>query len=62
VVDVHPESLIIEATGAEGKLNALLALLEAYNIIELVRSGSVALTRGPRFLSNGVEGSEITGR
>lgn len=48
VVDVNPESLTIEATGAEGKIDALLGLLEHYGIIELVRSGAVAVTRGPK--------------
>ena len=62
VVDVHPESLTIEATGAEGKLEALLRLLRPFGIIELVRSGAVAVTRGPRALSEKVLGSQITGR
>ena len=57
VVDVNPESLTIEATG-----DALLGLLEHYGIIELVRSGAVAVTRGPKALSEKVLGSEITGR
>ena len=59
---VNPESLTIEATGAEGKIDALLGLLEHYGIIELVRSGAVAVTRGPKALSEKVLGSEITGR
>ena len=62
VVDVNPESLTIEATGAGGKIDALLGLLDHYGIIELVRSGAVAMTRGPRALSEKVVGSEITGR
>ena len=62
VVDVNPESLTIEATGAEGKIDALLGLLEHYGVIELVRSGAVAVTRGPRALSEKVVGSEVTGR
>ena len=62
VVDVNPESLTIEATGAEGKIDALLGLLEHYGVIELVRSGAVAVTRGPKALSEKVIGSEITGR
>ena len=62
VVDVHPKSLTIEATGAGGKIDALLGLLEPYGIIELVRSGSVAVTRGPRALSENVVGSPLTGR
>lgn len=62
VVDVHPDSLTIEATGAEGKLEALLKLLTPFGIIELVRSGAVAVTRGPKALSEKVVGSQITGR
>ncbi|EFA23348.1 acetolactate synthase small subunit [Bifidobacterium gallicum] len=62
VVDVNPESLTIEATGASGKIDALLSLLDNYGIIELVRSGAVAMTRGPKALSEKVVGSEITGR
>lgn len=62
VVDVHPDSLTIEATGAEGKLEALLKLLTPFGIIELVRSGVVAVTRGPKALSEKVLGSQITGR
>ena len=62
VVDMHPESLVIEATGSAAKLDSLLALLKDYGIIELVRSGSVALTRGPKALSEKVVGSEIKGR
>ena len=62
VVDVNPESLTIEATGAGGKIDALLGLLEHYGVTELVRSGAVAMTRGPRALSEKVVGSEITGR
>ncbi|MCX8644454.1 acetolactate synthase small subunit [Bifidobacterium sp. B4081] len=62
VVDVHPESLTIEATGAEGKLEALLRLLRPFGIIELVRSGAVAVMRGPRALSERVLSSQITDR
>ncbi|MEK0307045.1 acetolactate synthase small subunit [Bifidobacterium favimelis] len=54
VVDVHPQSLTIEATGAEGKLEALLGLLRPFGIVELVRSGAVAVTRGPKALSDKV--------
>lgn len=62
VVDMHPESLVIEATGSSDKLDSMLALLSDYGIIEIVRSGSVALTRGPKALSEKVIGSEIKGR
>jgi acetolactate synthase I/III small subunit len=48
VVDVSTESLIIETTGTPEKLEALLRVLEPYGIRELVQSGVVSLSRGPR--------------
>jgi acetolactate synthase I/III small subunit len=48
VVDVSTESLTIEATGTPGKLEAFLRVLEPYGIRELVQSGVVSLSRGPR--------------
>ncbi|BDR54198.1 acetolactate synthase small subunit [Bombiscardovia apis] len=59
VVDVHPETLTIEATGAQGKLDALMGLLAPFGVVELVRSGAVAVTRGPKALSEKVPGTEI---
>jgi acetolactate synthase-1/3 small subunit len=48
VIDVSPESLTIEATGGPGKLDALLRVLEPFGVREIVQSGLVALSRGPR--------------
>ena len=48
VVDVSAESLVVEATGTPGKLQALLNLLEPYGIREIAQSGMVTLARGPR--------------
>jgi acetolactate synthase-1/3 small subunit len=48
VVDVSTESLTIEATGTPAKIEALLRVLEPYGIRELVQSGVVSLSRGPR--------------
>ena len=48
VVDVSTESLTVEATGTPQKLEALLRVLEPYGIRELVQSGVVSLSRGPR--------------
>jgi acetolactate synthase-1/3 small subunit len=48
VVDVSSESLTIEATGTPAKLDAFLRVLEPYGIRELVQSGVVSLSRGPR--------------
>ncbi|MDZ4277578.1 MAG: acetolactate synthase small subunit [Dehalococcoidia bacterium] len=46
IVDVSPESLILEVTGTEDKVDAFLEMLRPYGIKELVRTGRVAMTRG----------------
>jgi acetolactate synthase I/III small subunit len=51
VVDVAPEALTIEATGTGDKLFALLRMLEPYGIREMVKSGMVAVGRGPRSIT-----------
>jgi acetolactate synthase-1/3 small subunit len=51
VVDVAPEALTIEATGTTDKLTALLRMLEPYGIREMVKSGMVAVGRGPRSIT-----------
>ena len=51
VVDVAPEALTIEATGTSDKLAALLRMLEPYGIREMVKSGMVAVGRGPRSIT-----------
>ncbi|MFV0285181.1 acetolactate synthase small subunit [Demequina sp. NBRC 110057] len=51
VVDVSPDSLVIEAVGAPDKLQALLAALKPHDIREIVQSGTVAIGRGPRSIT-----------
>jgi len=48
VVDVTSSSYVLEATGDEGKIDAMLELLRPMGIQELVRTGKVAITRGPK--------------
>jgi acetolactate synthase-1/3 small subunit len=48
VVDVTPVSYVLEATGDEGKIEAMLELLRPMGIQEVVRTGKVAITRGPK--------------
>ncbi len=50
-VDVHRDSMTIEATGSPDKLDALLEMLAPYGVRELVQSGLVALGRGSRSLT-----------
>ncbi|MBO1029893.1 acetolactate synthase small subunit [Tessaracoccus sp. SD287] len=51
-VDVSQESITVEATGSKDKLDALVAMLEPFGILELVRSGHVALGRGGRAITD----------
>jgi acetolactate synthase-1/3 small subunit len=51
VIDVSPTTITIEATGDMEKLNGLLLLLRPYGVLELARTGLVALERGPSVLS-----------
>ncbi len=46
IVDATPTSLLVEATGAESKIDALIAMLRGYGIREMVRSGQLAMVRG----------------
>lgn len=51
VVDVAPDAVTIEVTGSRDKLDALLRVLEPFGIRELVKSGSVALGRGSKSMT-----------
>jgi acetolactate synthase-1/3 small subunit len=51
VVDVSQSTITVEATGNVEKLDGLLLLLRPYGILELARTGLVALERGSRVLS-----------
>ena len=51
-VDVSPEAVTIEATGSSDKLSAMLKMLEPYGIKELVQSGTIAIGRGSRSITD----------
>ena len=46
VVDIGPDALIVEITGTDDKIQGLVEVLEPYGILEMVRTGVVAMTRG----------------
>lgn len=48
VVDVAPESLTIEITGTEDKIDRLLDVLRPFGLLEVVRTGQVAMRRGAK--------------
>ena len=47
IVDVSPENVVIELTGSQGKIDAICEMLEEFEIIEIARTGTIALSRGP---------------
>lgn len=51
IVDVAQDSVVIEATGTPSKLKAFLDVLEPFGIRELIRSGEIALNRGPKTMA-----------
>jgi len=48
IVDMSPHSVIVETTGTETEVDALIALLRGYGIKEMVRTGVVVMSRGPK--------------
>ncbi len=69
IVDVAASAIIVEATGGEAKIDALMALLKPFGIREVMRSGRLAMQRGQDALaqrdkshagSNGAQGTAPT--
>ena len=51
VVDVSPDSVVIEAVGTPAKLDAFMAALAPHELREIVQSGTVAIGRGGRSIT-----------
>jgi len=57
IVDVSPDSMVIEVTGDEDKIRSLFDLLRGFGIKEMNRTGRVAMTRGGGVGSSAVKES-----
>ena len=45
---MHPETLVVEITGNQDKIDGLLAMLQPFGVLEMVQTGMVAMTRGAK--------------
>ena len=52
-MDVGNESLVVEITGTEDKIESLVEVMRPFGIIEMVRTGRIAMERGSQSLSMG---------
>jgi acetolactate synthase-1/3 small subunit len=48
IVDVASDTLVIEITGEESKIDTILSLMKGFGILEIMRTGRVAITRGKK--------------
>ena len=62
VVDVQPTTLIFEITGDDEKVTAFTRLLKPYGILEVIRTGLIALERGENTITNFSKESEFYGK
>ena len=51
IVDLAPDSLTIEITGGEDKIDGLVDVLRPYGVVEMARTGRLAMTRSPRTIT-----------
>lgn len=51
VIDLNADSMIVEITGDNDKLAAFIEVIEPYGIVEMIRSGSLAIGRGSKLTS-----------
>ncbi|AME03206.1 acetolactate synthase small subunit [Selenomonas sp. oral taxon 136] len=62
VVDVESSSIIFEITGGDDKVTAFLKVLKPYGIVEVIRTGLIALERGERTIYEHCEEREYYGK
>jgi acetolactate synthase I/III small subunit len=59
VVDMSPETIVLEAVSSPGKLDALLAMLDTYGTCEIVRTGRIAMSRGADTITDDVRDGQL---
>ncbi len=59
VVDLSPESLVMEITGEPNKLDGFVKVVEPYGILEMARTGVTALARGDKCLNDLTDYNEM---
>ena len=47
IVDISPENVVIEISGSQGKIEAICVMMAQFEIIEIARTGTIAISRGP---------------
>ena len=62
VIDVQPTTLIVEITGDDEKVTAFLRLLTPYGVMEVIRTGLIALERGEHTIHEHCEEREYYGK
>ena len=59
VVDVGEDTLTVEATGAQGKIQAFIDMMRTFGILELVRTGEIAIPRATGAVNDAEDGQEV---
>ena len=59
IVDLSPESLVLEITGAPNKLDGFIGVIKPYGILEMARTGVTALARGDKKLKDLTDYNEM---
>ncbi len=52
IIDIGTETMVIELTGAQSKIDAICEMLSEYDIVEVARTGAIALSRGAKPVKN----------
>ncbi len=60
IVDVSPKSIVVEVTGSKSKVDAMLELLRPFGVKEVVRTGTVALSRQSELKAEGSKAPAVS--